>query len=56
MGNVYASSQNSNAPFTATPPAPFPEPEKDASENLENPGSMEELHKKCKGMFRINVS
>uniref|UniRef100_A0A069DSL0 Putative mitochondrial import receptor subunit tom40 isoform 1 n=1 Tax=Panstrongylus megistus TaxID=65343 RepID=A0A069DSL0_9HEMI len=56
MGNVYASSQNTNvnAPFTVTPPAPFPEPEKEASENLENPGSMEELHKKCKELFPLN--
>lgn len=47
MGNVNASSQKSTSdsfsPFEAENVVPL------VDEKLENPGSMEELHKKCKG-------
>ena len=47
MGNVMASS--------AAPPAP-PTPAEDKATKpvLENPGSMDELHKACKDVFPVN--
>ena len=49
MGNVYASSQKSTSDsfstFNTENVIPLIE------EKLENPGSMEELHKKCKGKY-----
>ena len=50
MGNVHASSPKSSEPsFSAAPTPPLSE-EKCTPDNLENPGSVEELHKKCKGI------
>lgn len=52
MGNVNASSQKSTSdsfsPFEAENVIPL------VDEKLENPGSMEELHKKCKDIFPVN--
>lgn len=60
MGNVHASSPKvESESFPPSPPismSPPPQSElskenHQASTNTENPGSVEELHKKCKGMF-----
>lgn len=63
MGNVYASSQKESG-FPTLPPLPPTDLEKPgptASETsglsptkIENPGSMEELHKKCKDVYPVN--
>ena len=51
MGNVLAASAPPPPPPTFTPPPPTAteqKPESDESNDL-NPGTMEDLHKKCKG-------
>lgn len=61
MGNVLATSEKSAGipPLSAPPPAPYPtqpsiytkdETKANAEKPLENPGTMDELHKKCKGL------
>lgn len=63
MGNVHAASPKLE-PETLTPNPPMgfhlpplqPEipPSKSSNSNtIENPGSIEELHKKCKGQYRL---
>lgn len=52
MGNVQASSNLPPMPPNLTPVPPQKLP---PEERIENPGSVEELHKKCKGMFFVNV-
>lgn len=60
MGNVHAGAAPSPPPMGFQPP---PEP-KDTllqatpagPDVLENPGTMEDLHKKCKGEFNFEVS
>ena len=47
MGNVIASS-------AAPPAAPAPAEDKTTKPVLENPGSMDELHKACKDVFPVN--
>lgn len=52
MGNVQASSNLPPMPPNMTPIPPPTTPQKLPPENrIENPGSVEELHKKCKGLF-----
>lgn len=55
MGNVYASSQKSTSDGfrTLSPEDPSLIFSENSEEKLENPGSLEELHKKCKGMSCI---
>lgn len=54
MGNVQASSNLPPMPPNTTPIPPPTTPQKLPPENrIENPGSVEELHKKCKGLFCI---
>lgn len=57
MGNVLASSQK-DCGFPALPPLPPPEPPTGsasglAPEKIENPGTMEDLHKRCKGIVYL---
>lgn len=55
MGNVLASSKPPGTDF----PAPFPysqqKEEGPKNEKIENPGTMEDLHKKCKGKNKIII-
>nr|BAH71258.1 ACYPI001526 [Acyrthosiphon pisum] len=52
MGNVQASSNLPPLPPNMTPIPPPTTPQKLPPENrIENPGSVEELHKKCKELF-----
>lgn len=51
MGNVHA--------FSSAPPPPTPPPSMNAgassdcvSEEIENPGPLEDIHTKCKSMFK----
>lgn len=56
MGNVHASSNLPPMPPNMTPIPPPTTPQKlPPEERIENPGSVEELHKKCKGTFYINL-
>lgn len=56
MGNVHASSNLPPMPPNMTPVPPPTAPQKlPPDERIENPGSVEELHKKCKGMFYVNL-
>lgn len=53
MGNVQASSNLPPMPPNMTPVPPPSTPQKRPPEaRIENPGSVEELHKKCKGMLK----
>ncbi|XP_014247388.1 mitochondrial import receptor subunit TOM40 homolog 1-like [Cimex lectularius] len=54
MGNVYASSAKKPADpsYTVMQQDLYTDSEK--GEHVENPGSMEELHKKCKEIFPVN--
>uniref|UniRef100_A0A6M2DIG5 Putative translocase of outer mitochondrial membrane complex subunit tom40 n=1 Tax=Xenopsylla cheopis TaxID=163159 RepID=A0A6M2DIG5_XENCH len=65
MGNVLATSEKSAGipPLSAPPPAPYPtqpsiytkdETKANAEKPLENPGTMDELHKKCKDVMPVN--
>lgn len=49
MGNVLASSKPPGTDFTA--PFGYSQQKEESSKNekIENPGAMEDLHKKCKG-------
>lgn len=50
MGNVQASSNLPPMPPNMTPVPPPTTPQKlPPEQRIENPGSVEELHKKCKG-------
>lgn len=60
MGNVHASSKSGTETLSRTPPLGLNLPplqtdltknNTNLSKDIENPGSIEELHKKCKGMF-----
>jgi len=51
MGNVYASSQK---PTPGDVIFADPQEKSDPLADLENPGSMEDLHKKCKEIFPVN--
>lgn len=52
MGNVQASSNLPPMPPNMTPvPPPSTQPKLPPEERIENPGSVEELHKKCKGRY-----
>ncbi|XP_050424003.1 mitochondrial import receptor subunit TOM40 homolog 1-like [Adelges cooleyi] len=54
MGNVQASSNLPPMPPNMTPVPPPGEPQKKLPEQrIENPGSVEELHKKCKEIFPL---
>jgi len=54
MGNVQASSNLPPMPPNMTPIPPPTTPQKLPPENrIENPGSVEELHKKCKGLLMV---
>jgi len=56
MGNVQASSNLPQMPPKLTPIKPRT-PQKLNSENrIKNPGSVDELHKKCKGSFFVIYS
>lgn len=51
MGNVQASSNLPPMPPNMTPvPSPTTPQKLPPEVRIENPGSVEELHKKCKGM------
>ena len=68
MGNIHAASAPSSfpsgfgapppsPPLTAPPPTATGTPEKILpTPAVENPGTFEELHKKCKGMTRITIN
>lgn len=52
MGNVQASSNLPPMPPNLTPvPSPSTPQKLPPEVRIENPGSVEELHKKCKGIF-----
>lgn len=54
MGNVHASSNLPPMPPNMTPvPSLSTQQKLPPEERIENPGSVEELHKKCKGMFSV---
>lgn len=54
MGNVLASSKPPGTDFQA-PPFAYSQQKEETSKNekIENPGAMEDLHKKCKGKSEI---
>lgn len=53
MGNVYASSQQPPSPSLGVPSYKTDKPTSEESQTLENPGPLEELHRKCKGRISI---
>lgn len=55
MGNVLASSKPPvpENDFGLPPLRSYPKEDDAKSEKIENPGTMEELHKKCKGNSKI---
>ena len=52
MGNVHAAGPGAPPPpppSTGVPLTPKPPTEEKNEEEIKNPGSMEDIHKKCKG-------